>query len=378
MYLRFPAHLDTVTARLCNDLDTLFNDAIEAKLQFMQMRGITDPYELAQFRQDYINEHLVQQQALLDKCLDIVPAYLSEHTISDDEFEQAWMLMGGIWNQLEFERIRSIVKLQYDYPEILKMAKILGRIADDEGKEKLPIGSGNTMSMDHSAPSDIEGITVGNDITSLLPSELAQMTDNDLSALFAYKFATRKLQTFRYKSQVLNPTHKLELHRARQNGPMVVCLDTSGSMSGIPERIAHSLIVKLLQIALKQDRDFLLIAFSVMAKPIDVRKNRSKLLEFFRKTSNGDTDANDMLSACIDTLFSREEYKSADVCLVSDYKMPLGTDRLMGNIMQLRDSGTRFYGLQIGEAEDNNWPKYFDQIIKINYKLNLRPSYIMK
>lgn len=363
---------------MCTDLERLFTEGVENRMHFMKMRGVTDPYDLAQLKQDYINDFLPRQQELLDKYLEVVPEYLASHAVSDDEFEQCWALMGGIWNVLEFERIRAIVRLQREYPEVLDMAKVLGRIADDEGGERVPLGGGNTMSVEHSAPSDIEGVTTGNDISSMLPSEMAQMVDDDLNGLFVYKFATRNLQNFRYKSAVMHPSHKLQLHKARQKGPMVVCLDTSGSMSGAPERIAHALIVKLLQLALRQDRDFLLIAFSYMAKAFEVRQNRARLLDFFRKSSNGDTDVTDMLNMCLDTLMSKPEYMSADVCVVSDYKMPLADEGLLKKVLGLRDSGTRFYGLQIGETSVTDWPKYFDRIWKLDYKMKIRPSYLMK
>lgn len=379
MYLKFPSHIDSVTSVVCNDLERLFAESVDARLQFMQMRGVVDPYELAQLRQDYITEFLPRQQALLDKYLEVVPQYIVEQEVTDDEFEQCWALMGGIWNVLEFERIRAIVKLQKQYPEVLQVAKVLGRIADDEGNEKVSLGSAkSTLDIFHSAPSDIEGVTVGNDLSSMLPSEMVQMADEDLNGLFVYKFATRNLQNFRYKSKMKHPSHKLQIHKARQKGPMVVCLDTSGSMSGQPERISQALIVKLLQLALRQDRDFLLIAFAYQAKAFEVRKNRARLLDFFRKPANGDTDVTDMLKMCVDTLVSKPEYMSADVCLVSDYKMPVGSDDMMRTILSLRDSGTRFYGMQIGETSYKDWPKYFDRIWQLNYKMNIRPSYIMK
>lgn len=378
MYLHFPAHTDSIEKVLCNDMEGAFRAAIDNRLQFMRMRGMTDPYELAQVQQDYINEFLPRQQELLDKYLSVVPEYVAKHAVSDEEFEQCWALMGGIWNVLEFERIRLIVGLQKQYPQVLEVAKVLGRIADEEGGERVPLGGGNAMKIEHAAPSDIEGVTIGNDLTSMLPCEMAQMVDDDLNGLFVYKFATRNLQNFRYKSAVMHPSHKLQLRRARQKGPMVVCLDTSGSMAGQPERISHALIVKLLQLALRQDRDFLLIAFSYMAKAFEVRQNRARLLDFFRKQASGDTDVTDMLEMCIDTLMSKPEYMSADVCLVSDYKMPLANDVLMKRVMDLRERGTRFYGLQIGETSFKEWPRYFDRIWQLNYKMNIRPSYVMK
>lgn len=378
MYLKFPPYLDNVGQRICEDQERGFADSVEARLQFMQQRGVDDPYELAQIRQDFINERLPGAQALLDKYLEAIPQYLAAHECSDDEFFQAWALMGGIWNTVEFERIRNIVRVQYRYPAVLEVARVLGRVADDEGPARVPLGMGNRNHVNHSAPSDIEGVGVGNDLASLLPLEMAQMADDELSGLFAYKFATRRLQTFSYKSQIMHPSHRLQLHRARQKGPMVVCLDTSASMLGVPTEIAHSLVVKLLQLALQQDRDLLLIPFAVNARPFDVRLNRTRLLNFFREQASGDTDATRMLQLTIHTLCSRPEYGGADVLLVSDFQIPMPDASLLRQLNLMREAGTKFFGLQIGESPDSSWPDYFERIWHLPYESRLRPWFIQK
>lgn len=51
-------------------------------------------------------------------------------------------------------------------------------------------------------------------------------------------------------------------------------------MTGVPERVAHSTLIRLLEIADRQKRDCFLIAFSVSIQPIDVRKERANLLSF--------------------------------------------------------------------------------------------------
>lgn len=376
--LSFPAHLDFVTELICNDMEQNFVDSVSARLEFMRQRGVVDPYELAQIEQDYITDRLPRAQQLLDKCLETVPAWLAEHQCSDDEFEQAWALMGGVWNVVEFERIRHIVRVQYSYPQILDVAKVLGRVADDEGPARVPLGMGNKQSVSHSTPSDIEGVGVGNDLSALLPLEMAQMADKDLDGLFAYKFATRRLQTFSYKSQIMHPSHKLRLHRARQKGPMVVCLDTSSSMQGVPTEVAHSLVVKLLQLALRQDRDLLLIPFAVHAKPYDVRRNRTRLLDFFRQPIEGDTDAEAMLQLTFQTLCSKPEYGGADVLLVSDFQIPMPPKPLLRELQMMREQGTKFFGLQIGETRESHWPDYFDRIWHLPYETRMKPWFIQK
>jgi len=378
MFLTFPPHTTFVTQLICDDMERNFADALDARLEFMRQRGVTDPYELAQIRQDYISERLANVQQLLDKCLEAVPRYLAEHQCSDDEFAQTWALMGGVWNVVEFERIHHIVRIQYSYPQVLQVAKVMGRMADDSGPERIPLGAGDSQRVPHGAHSDIEGIGIGNDLSSLLPLEMAQMADSDLNGLFAYKFATRRLQTFSYKSQIMHPSHKLRLHKARQKGPMVVCLDTSASMQGVPTEIAHSLVVKLLQLAMTQDRDLLLIPFAVSARPFDVRRNRSKLLDFFRTEAQGDTDAEAMLDLTFKTLCGRPEYACADVLWVTDFQIPMPPEPMLRQMQLLRENGTKFFGLQIGETRENHWPRYFDRIFKLPYESRLRPWYVQK
>ena len=378
MYLHLPPHTDAVTQLIGDDMEKGFADALKAKLDFMRMRGIDDPYELAQVEHDYVAERLPKVQQLLDKCLETVPRWLAEHQCSDDEFAQAWALMGGVWNVVEFERIRHIVHIQYSYPQVLEVARVLGRVADSEGPARVPLGSGRSQRMEHSTPSDIEGVGTGNDLTALLPIELAQMADSELDGLFAYKFATRRLQTFSYKSQIMHPAHRLRLQRARQKGPMVVCLDTSASMQGVPTEVAHSLVVKLLSLALQQDRDLLLIPFAVRARPLDVRRDRSKLLDFFRQPAEGDTDAEAMLRLTIQTLCSRPEYGCADVLLVSDFEMPAPPADVLRQLRWLRDEGTRFFGLQFGHTPVNPLAPCLDRIWQLPYELRLRPWYVEK
>lgn len=378
-YLTFPAKvLDELETLICTDLERAFAESVEARLQFMRMRGVEDAYELAQVKADFIREKLPNQQALLDKYLEVIPPYLDQKEATVDEFEQCWALMGTIWNVVEFDRIRPVVRLQEQYPVLLDVARRVGRIADDQGPERVPVSVGGKMSVEHGAPSDIEGVTMGNDITALLPMEMAIMSDDQLSNLFAYRFATRRLQTFRYKSNMMKQARRVEVRKARQKGPMIVCLDTSGSMQGQPEKIASSLIIKLLQVALRQERDLLLVAFSTTAKLFDVRRNRTRFFDFLRKECGGDTDGTQMLQAVMHTIAENPAYGSADVLLISDFKFDVPGAGIMRQVNALRDEGTRFYGLQIGVAPIDNWKKYLDNYWHLEYKLQMRPWFIQK
>lgn len=74
--------------------------------------------------------------------LNDIPEYLRQNNIEKDEFLQAWGLMSGLWNKIDFERIRKIVRIQKEYPEIIKVANRMGRIADDDGKQQMHVAEG--------------------------------------------------------------------------------------------------------------------------------------------------------------------------------------------------------------------------------------------
>lgn len=295
-----------------------------------------------------------------------IPEYIRLKDIDKDEFFQTWGMMSGMWNKIDFERIRKVVRIQREHPEIVKVANRMGRMADDEGQDKMYVSEGSIYKMEHSSKCDILGISVGNDLNALLPVELAHCADEELEDLFVYKYLTRKLQTFRYKSEIMQPARRLEKKPARRKGPMIVCLDTSGSMAGKPEKIAHSLLIKLLEIADKQRRACFLIAFSVSIYPVDIRKERARLLEFFSKTACGDTDATRMMEAMFRLLQSSREYMNADVLWVSDFKIPVSAESLLDKLQECREADTRFYGLQTGIA-DTEWTPFFDRIYRIGY-----------
>lgn len=301
------------------------------------------------------------------QLLTTVPDYLQRHVIEEDTFHQAWGMLGGEWNEYDFQRFVRIARLQQEYPVLLELASRMGRTPDPNGQTAMWVGSGNAQPLDHSSRSDILGITTGQELDGLLPLELAQMADDDLSDLFLVKYTTSKLQNFQHKSEQLSPNKRLERRRARQKGPMIVCVDTSGSMVGVPHQIVRSLTLKLVEMARRQHRDLFLIAFSVSARPIDAGRERVKLLDFFSRESTGDTSPQKMMQLVLQVLDQKPEYMGADVALISDFRMPLATQPVMDRLHLHRQTGTAFYGLQIGANPQNHWLSHLDHLYQIGY-----------
>ena len=301
-----------------------------------------------------------------------VPEYMKRKGVSEDEFRQAWGMMGGEWDEYDFERYVKMARLQRDYPELIQMANRMGRIIDPDGEQAMWVGSGPTLPLEHSSKSDIQGVTMGRRLDALLPLEMAQLSDDSLDELFLQKFTTSTLQNFLHKSEQLQPNRRLERKRAKQKGPMIACIDTSGSMEGVPSRLARSFALRLVELARAQHRDLFLIAFSVSARPIDAKRDRVRLMDFFTHTATGDTRIDLAMRLVLELLEKKPEYMSADVVFIGDFRMPLTPQPTLDAILQHRQQGTFFYGIQIGMNPDNKWEPHFDHIARIGYQVPRR------
>lgn len=377
---------------------------------------------------DFIALRQTHFEAGLVRMMDQITRNMKLKGISEQRAVQAWEMMKNAWTETEFERRLNEMKIQDQYPEIKEIVAKMGRVADANGKDRLTIASGVDMKMEHSAGSDIEGITVGDDLNSLLPLELAQYSDEDMEGLFIYKYRTRRLQTFRYKSEMAKPSRKLGFTHASRKGPMIVCLDTSASMYGTPERISSTLIALLEETAEELERDCFLIDFSVSTRAIDLMEKRKaqrlrKLglnvsAEDFSLANSADSTDSSASTASGNSSFSDSgshsgfastgrsvrrqpstthlpfigggtsakkmmkqmfelldndglHYVNADVLWITDFLIPDPPQSMLARFKEYRDTGTRFYGIRIvrdDDKEPNTWKNYFNQIYTIKYR----------
>ena len=318
-----------------------------------------------------------------DRIFERLGEQIRSQGMTETEALQAWNMMDGQWIESEFEKKLNIVKIQNKYPQIGEVARKMGRVPDEDGRVNLTVQTGFKHKLDHSSGSDIEGVTVGRDLNALMPAELAQYTDSDLESLFLRKWVTSRLQVFRYKSEMTKPARRLRAEKASRRGPMIVCVDSSASMYGIPQKIEASLLSKLEQTAEQLKRDCFLIDFSVGIRPIELRSRRKKKAlermgirpednENFEKGYfpflNGGTDAQKMLNLVFALLDNGDDrYMNADVLWITDFLIPRTTEDLMRRFKEYQKTGTRFYGFKIGEGR-SNWDQYFDKIYEIHYR----------
>lgn len=249
----------------------------------------------------------------------------------------------------DYEDKKKIDNYIHRYPQLKEIVDLIGRDKDSSKEEKdtiiykfLPV----TVAKNSSAE-EIDRVETGDNLERVLPIELSLP-----EVLFYKRYATKELQLF--SSPGKDKPKKVEEHRKDPRlikGPIIVSIDTSGSMSGQPERIAFSLLKQLLRMAKRQKRPCFLISFSVRAKSIDLAKPRNwgRFDNFLKNSFSGGTDGEQMLGEAIQVL-QKGTFEMADVLIISDLQFPTPRPETKGKIDKEKSLGTRFYALQIGHC----------------------------
>ena len=192
--------------------------------------------------------------------------------------------------------------------------------------------------------SDIVGITVGNDISAVLPSELALLAEQHTQQVFYHNFAARKLQLFASASQAKSS-------KKHQDGPVIICVDTSSSMSGEPIMVAKALAAAVAIIAWRKKRDVVIVKYSNTHSYRDFGHNGNNLKELSQFLSDvlmGGNNEESMFSWLFKEVKpTLPDYDTADVLCISDFGwMPL-PDSTIEIIEEQKQSGMKFYGLNV-------------------------------
>lgn len=258
--------------------------------------------------------------------------------VNDDEEDDDFTGIGAGDPKLEQQR-RENIYLRSIPESLKKLALLIGRAGEDVTETK------GRFSM--ASKSDIEGITVGNNLSALLPSELVLLSEKATQDVFFMNFAEKRLQVFASASQASRPDdHK--------DGPVIICVDESSSMSGEPLQVAIQLAYAVTIIAKRRHREVLIVAYSDSHKMMRVDslgKDRSKLLEFLSNVSMGRNNENAMFEWLFQDILPREKkFDTADILCVSDFGWVAIDDSVKRLIDEQKASGMKFYGLNIGGA----------------------------
>ena len=275
------------------------------------------------------------------------------------------------WGRSDYERRKKIDQMYYRYPVLLEIVRIIGREQPQRKDEKDDITlKYMPILLSHSTTTtEIEQISIGNDLSHVIPTEVATLSVVATEMMFFKKFAERQLQIFANKPPMTAQDKQVQENQTKprlEKGPIIVSVDTSGSMMGKPEKLARSLLMQLLRLAKKQHRKCFVITFSVRAKALELTKpaNWNLLKKFLEEGFSGGTDGEQMLAAALDALQTKD-FCMADVLIISDFEFPLPIEKTCKRMETEHAKGTRYYGLQIGETK-NPYDKVLDKIWQLS------------
>lgn len=288
-------------------------------------------------------------------------------------FGRLWDLSEGFFETSGFEILEQFAKLLEQDQSLQELAEILGKqnrvqsIFEKELRDKVVIKT--EWHPQNAYRGEIKGICFSNDISSVLPSELALMKNPATKKLFQLRFAQKQLLSFEYQRNVErtrkeSTQEEVSIEKKEPKGPIIICVDTSGSMHGTPENIAKTVTFALSKIALEEERKCYLISFSTGIETLDMsdfKKGDSlqKLVRFLQMSFNGGTDASPALQHAIKMLQSND-YKNADVLMISDFVMANLPRNLIDAIEVEKEKNTDFYSLVIGTSGNQDTIDYFN------------------
>ena len=260
----------------------------------------------------------------------------------------------------DLEYIKILANFIRDTKSIKELCDMLGRFVKSEESYKIEKifrkETFHTKVIDVNSKEEIVCITYSRDINNILPQEKLLLSEGVLETLFGIKYFENRLLTFKKEGYTDYSDEKtkeeyVKVIEEEKKGPIIICVDTSGSMSGIPETIAKAITLYLATRAMKQKRNCYLINFSTQLYTTDLTypKTIDNLIEFLRISFSGGTDAIPALRHAIKTM-NNDNYKKSDLLFISDFVFNGFTEDDYYLVKNQKENKNKFYSLIIGST----------------------------
>jgi uncharacterized protein with von Willebrand factor type A (vWA) domain len=212
-------------------------------------------------------------------------------------------------------------------------------------------------------PTAVDGVHRSRALARMTGGESLNLTHPVLRRLWRARFAEAQLLTYDDRAREPRPTPRPRPDgaAARQqdaplgHGPLIVCLDTSGSMQGAPENVAKACALQALRSAHAGDRACRLLAFGGPGELLERPLARDAagldaLLDLMGQAFDGGTDVQTPIERAIEQV-QQQGWQDADVLIVSDGEFGLTPATLAALRQAKQRLGLRVHGVLIGDRE---------------------------
>lgn len=218
-----------------------------------------------------------------------------------------------------FDQLEQLANLNFDLNQLSQELKGNAKIrAVVEKLGKSPDARTNRRQHHSSAEmrSEVLGIHASGDLMRLLPSELLNLEDENLEQLFFSKYIENSLSTY----ELLGMDSREVV--SEKKGPIIACVDSSGSMRGSASLKAQALLLAIADIIEDERRDLHILQFSSRnqhrEKMFDKASQKAEILSFLSLPFNGETDFESALYRAIDLLEDTGSLQDADILMITD------------------------------------------------------------
>jgi uncharacterized protein with von Willebrand factor type A (vWA) domain len=286
----------------------------------------------------------------------------------------SWDELRGHLNTRPWQAARRAAEWLRQLPELAALILRLGRSEravqaspapqpDPHPAAPRPLRAVQTRLPD--APGEVTGVRFSARLDQMLPSEAVMLRHPVLVKLWRAHHAEARLLA-RETEAVLVDWRPDPLARpaaagadaapeSLERGPILLCLDTSGSMRGAPEHIAKAVAIAALRAAHETGRGCRLIAFGgpgeVFAR--DLARGTAglqALLDLMGQAFDGGTDLQTPLELAIAAVHEAR-WRSADLLIVSDGEFGCRPDTLALLDETRSRHGLRVQGVLVGDRE---------------------------
>ncbi|BEH13916.1 VWA domain-containing protein [Marinobacter shengliensis] len=319
------------------------------------MDHIRSEWELSTI--EMLRAKLLEDLSLILERMDLLRGHLEELG-----FDPGLLLdlSKGYLTTQDIEQFHRWAEYLKEDESVKSLCELLGKMRQIELSEKIEKVRVNQTRQVHlpdiNSREEIIGIKLGRDLEHVLPSEKALLADEDTAILFDLKFVESRLMCFDMQGiQSVQETIEVEEERqveeADKQGPMVICVDTSGSMNGTPETVAKAVTLFISTKAREQRRPCYLINFSTGIETLELSDDMgiASLIDFLKMSFHGGTDVSPALQHALEVM-EHDKYQKADMLIISDFIMASLPEDMLSDINKQREHGNRFYSLVVGSS----------------------------
>ncbi len=306
-----------------------------------------------------------------------------------EEFEAVFGDAGDILKNTNWDRLRGLLRsegwreivrirrLLEALPKLARLIRELGRAqpaADPRESNQRELQAMEQSAAPHASirltrvpemPGETRGVYRSGRIARMLPSETMLLTHRRLRLVWHAHHAERTLLTYEEDDRMRETVHEpvpvwRPVPQRRPDlrleaGPMLICVDTSGSMHGGPEAVAKAVVLEAMRTAHAQQRACHVFAFGGPGEIVELElgvdaAGIEQLAQFLEQGFRGGTDICGPIERVLERL-AEKRWQLADLLIASDGEFGATPETAAATARAKAELGLRIQGVLIGDRE---------------------------